>query len=138
MPTPRRRHVVGCHGAHAVDGRLRKGRTVQNGYDMMIIHGVNCLPRRWKTVLMRIEGTPPHYQIVIERGAAHFDEVEVEVEMERAVFSHVTRVMEQLRKRIHNELKSELGISAPIKRVEPRLIERSDAKAQRIIDKRSL
>ena len=58
--------------------------------------------------------------------------------MERAVFSDVTRVMEQLRKRIHNELKSELGISNFIKRFEPRLIERSDAKAQRIIDKRSL
>ena len=46
--------------------------------------------------------------------------------------------MEQLRKRIHDELKSELGISAQIKLVEPRSIQRSEGKAQRIIDKRSI
>ena len=46
--------------------------------------------------------------------------------------------MEQLRKRIHSEFKIELGISAHIKLVEPRSITRSEGKAQRIIDKRSL
>ena len=46
--------------------------------------------------------------------------------------------MEKLRKRIHDELKSELGISAHIKLVEPRSIARSEGKAKRIIDKRSI
>jgi phenylacetate-CoA ligase len=46
--------------------------------------------------------------------------------------------MEQLRKRIHAELKSELGISAHIKLCEPRSIPRSEGKAKRIIDKRSI
>ena len=46
--------------------------------------------------------------------------------------------LEQLRSRIHAELKSELGLSARIKLVEPRSIARSEGKAKRIIDKRSL
>lgn len=50
----------------------------------------------------------------------------------------MTRAMEQLRKRIHDELRSELGISAHIKLVEPRSIERSEGKAKRIIDKRMI
>ena len=106
--------------------------------DMMIIRGVNCFPSQIENVLMRIEGTQPHYQIVIDRGATHLDEIEVQVEVEEAVFSDVTRAMEQLRKRIHDELKSELGISAHIKLCEPRSIPRSEGKAKRIIDKRSI
>ena len=106
--------------------------------DMMIIRGVNCFPSQIEIVLMRIEGTQPHYQIVIDRGATHLDEIEIQVEVEEAIFSDVTRAMEHLRKRIHDELKSELGISAHIKLVEPRTITRSEGKAKRIIDKRSL
>ena len=106
--------------------------------DMMIIRGVNCFPSQIENVLMRIEGTQPHYQIVIDRGVTHLDEIEIQVEVEEAIFSDLTRGMEQLRKRIHSELKSELGISAHIKLVEPRSITRSEGKAQRIIDKRSL
>ena len=106
--------------------------------DLMIIRGVNCFPSQIENVLMRIEGTQPHYQIVIDRGTTHLDEIEIRVEVEEAIFSDVTRAMEHLRKRIHDELKSELGISAQIKLVEPRSIARSEGKAQRIIDKRSL
>ena len=106
--------------------------------DLMIIRGVNIFPSQIENVLMRIEGTQPHYLIVIDRGATHLDEIEIRVEVEEAIFSDVTRAMEQLRKRIHDELKSELGISAQIKLVEPRSIQRSEGKAQRIIDKRSI
>lgn len=106
--------------------------------DLMIIRGVNCFPSQIENVLMRIEGTQPHYQIVIDRGATHLDEIEVQVEVEEAIFSDLTSGMESLRKRIHDELKSELGISAHIKLVEPRTIARSEGKAKRIIDRRSI
>ena len=106
--------------------------------DMLIVRGVNCFPSQIENVLLRIEGTQPHYQIVIDRGASHLDEIEIQVEVEDAIFSDVTRGMEQLRSRIHAELKSELGLSARIKLVEPRSIARSEGKAKRIIDRRSL
>ena len=106
--------------------------------DMLIVRGVNCFPSQIENVLLRIEGTQPHYQIVIDRGATHLDEIEIQVEVEDAIFSDITRGMEQLRSRIHAELKSELGLSARIKLVEPRSIARSEGKAKRIIDKRSI
>ena len=106
--------------------------------DMLIVRGVNCFPSQIENVLLRIEGTQPHYQIVIDRGVTHLDEIEIQVEVEDAIFSDITRGMEQLRSRIHAELKSELGLSARIKLVEPRSIARSEGKAKRIIDKRSL
>ena len=106
--------------------------------DMMIIRGVNVFPTQIENVLMRIEGAQPHYRIIIDRGATHLDEIEIQVEVDEATLSDVTRAMEQLRKRIHSELRSELGISAHVKLVEPRSIERSEGKAKRIIDKRML
>ena len=65
-------------------------------------------------------------------------EIEIRVEVDEKVFSDVTSVLERLRQRIHDELRSELGISAHIHLAEPRSIPRSEGKAQRIIDKRSL
>ena len=105
--------------------------------DMMIIRGVNCFPSQIENVLLRIEGTEPQYQIIIDRGASHLDEIEIRVEVQESVFSDVTSKLESLRKKIHDELKSELGISARIHLAEPRSIPRSEGKAQRIIDKRS-
>ena len=106
--------------------------------DMMIIRGVNVFPSQIENVLVRIDGAQPHYRIIIDRGATHLDEIEIQVEVDETVLSDVTRAMEQLRKRSHDELRSELGISAHIKLVEPRSIERSEGKAKRIIDKRTL
>ena len=106
--------------------------------DMMIIRGVNVFPSQIENVLVRIDGAQPHYRIIIDRGATHLDEIEIQVEVDESVLSDVTRAMEQLRKRIHDELRSELGISAHIKLVEPRSIERSEGKAKRIIDKRMI
>jgi len=106
--------------------------------DLLIIRGVNVFPSQIEQVLTRIEGTQTHYQIVVDRGATHLDEIEIRVEVEEAFFSDVTGNMERLRKTIHDELKSELGLSALIKLVEPKGITRSEGKAQRIIDKRNI
>ena len=106
--------------------------------DMLIIRGVNVFPSQIENVLVRIEGAQPHYRIIVDRGATHLDEIEIQVEVEENMLSDVTRAMERLKKRIHDELRSELGISAHIKLVEPRSIERSEGKAKRIIDKRML
>lgn len=106
--------------------------------DMLIIRGVNVFPSQIEQVLMRIEGTEPHYQIVVDRGSTQLDEIEVHVEVEEAVFSDTTRSLERLRGTIEGEIRSELGIGAKVKLVEPKSIERSLGKAQRVIDKRTL
>ena len=104
--------------------------------DMLIIRGVNVFPTQIEGVLMRIEETQSHYQIIVDRGASHLDEIEIMVEVEESFFSDETKVLERIKEKIHNEIKSELGVNAVIKLVEPKSLERSLGKAQRVVDKR--
>lgn len=117
---------------------VRMHRLLGRTDDMLIIRGVNVFPSQIEHVLMDIEETEPHYQIVVDRGATHLDEVEIQVEVEESFFSDETKTMERIRAKIDNRIRSELGIGARIKLVEPKSIERSMGKAKRVIDKRQL
>ena len=106
--------------------------------DMLIIRGVNVFPSQIEQVLMRIEETEPHYQIVVDRGSQRLDDVEIMVEVEETFFSDATKNLESLRAKIESEIRSELGIGVKVRLVEPKSIERSLGKAQRVVDKRRL
>ena len=110
-----------------------KGRTD----DMLIIRGVNVFPSQIESVLLDIEETNPHYQLVITREGA-LDQIEVQVEVNEKFFSDEIRGLESLRKRIKSEIDSVLSISVKIKLVEPKTIARSEGKAKRVIDNRNL
>ncbi len=115
---------------------VKMHRLLGRNDDMMILRGVNVFPSQIENVLMRIEGTEPHYQIIIDRSKTHLDHVELQVEVEGALFSDETKDLEKVRNMIHEEMKQALGISLDIKLVEPKTIERSMGKAKRVIDKR--
>ena len=100
--------------------------------DMLIIRGVNVFPSQIEHVLMKVEGVEPHYVIVVDKTGT-LDELEVKVEVSAEVFSDEVRKLESLRKRIFEEMRSVLGISAKITLVEPKTIERSLGKAKRVI-----
>jgi phenylacetate-CoA ligase len=117
---------------------VRMHRLLGRTDDMLIIRGVNVFPSQIEHVLMRIEETEPHYEILVDRGSTHLDEIEIRVEVGRDIFSDETKDMEKIRNRIRSEMHSELGINAVIKLVEPKTIERSIGKAKRVIDKRTL
>jgi phenylacetate-CoA ligase len=106
--------------------------------DMLIIRGVNIFPSQIEQVLMRIEETEPQYQIVVDRGSTQLDEVEILVEVQESIFSDSTKNLEILREKIEAEIRSDLGIGARVKLIEPKTIERSIGKAQRVVDKRTL
>ena len=53
---------------------------------MFIIRGVNVFPSQVETALLQVEGTLPHYQIVLTREKG-LDEMEVQVEVTPEVFS---------------------------------------------------
>ncbi|MDL2229105.1 phenylacetate--CoA ligase [Treponema sp. OttesenSCG-928-L16] len=106
--------------------------------DMLIIRGVNVFPSQIEHALIEIEGTDPHYLIIVDRGANHLDEVELQVEVKKDFFSDETRGLEVLRAKIENVMKSKLGLAMKVKLVEPKSIERSIGKAKRVIDKRKI
>ncbi len=110
-----------------------KGRTD----DMLIVRGVNLFPSQIENVLMRIDETEPHYQLVLERKKG-LDELTVEVEARPGIFFDEVRKLEEIEKRIAREIEAELSLRVGVRLVEPRRIERSTGKAKRVIDKRQL
>ncbi|MDA3899347.1 MAG: phenylacetate--CoA ligase [Spirochaetes bacterium] len=105
--------------------------------DMLIIRGVNIFPSQIESVLMEVEGTEPHYQIIVDRSGA-LDDVEVKVEVAEDLFSDELKVLDNLKTKIMERFRNVLGISAKITLVEPLSIARSEGKAIRVVDKRHL
>ena len=106
--------------------------------DMLIIRGVNVFPSQIEQALIEIEGTEPQYLIIINREN-HLDEVELQVEVKKELFSDETRGLETLRNRIEQIMKSKLQIGLKVKLVEPKTIVRPEAgKVKRVIDNRKI
>ncbi len=105
--------------------------------DMMIIRGVNVFPSQIEEVIMSVEGVEPHYQIVVTRDGS-LDNIEVQVEVSEEIFSDEIKNLETLSRTLQMNIKDRLGISAKISLVEPKTIQRSEGKAQRVIDKRKI
>ncbi len=105
--------------------------------DMLIIKGVNVFPMQIESVLFNIDGTEPHYRIVVEREN-HQDRATVLVEVKESLFSDQMSQQSELINIIRKQLSSELGIGVAVKLVEERTLERFEGKGQRVIDKRKI
>ncbi len=105
--------------------------------DMLIIRGVNVFPSQIEAVLMEVEGTEPHYQIIVDRKGS-LDDIEVKVEVNEKLFSDEIKVLDSLSRKISDRFRSVLGISAKVTLVEPSSIARSEGKAVRVIDRRKI
>jgi phenylacetate-CoA ligase len=113
----------------------RMSRVMGRSDDMLIIRGVNVFPSQIESVLIEIEGTEPHYQIIIERKGA-MDEATVLVEAAEHIFFDQMRRQREVVEVIKKRLAQELGLSVEVKLVEKKTLQRFEGKAQRVIDKR--
>jgi len=116
---------------------LRMERVSGRSDDMLIIRGVNVFPSQIESVLMTIKGVEPHYLLIVDRQG-NLDTLEVHVEVNESVFSDEVKDLQALGRTIEKEIKDLLGVSAGVKLVEPKTIQRSEGKAQRVIDKRKI
>jgi phenylacetate-CoA ligase len=116
---------------------MRMSRVMGRTDDMLIIRGVNVFPSQIETILFDIEGTEPHYQIVVERKEA-LDDATVLVEVSESIFFDEMKKQSELITLIRRRMASELGISVDVKLVEKKTLERFEGKAKRVIDKRKL
>jgi phenylacetate-CoA ligase len=116
---------------------MRMERVSGRSDDMLIIRGVNVFPSQIESVLMNIEGVEPHYLLIVDRQGT-LDTLEVHVEVNEKVFSDEVKNLQSLGRRIEKEIKDLLGVNAGVKLVEPKTIQRSEGKAQRVIDKRKI
>ena len=115
----------------------RMSRIMGRTDDMLIIKGVNVFPTQIEAVLFAIEGTEPHYRIIVERENNE-DRITVMVEVVESIFFDEMKKQRALVDTIKRRLASELGIHIEVKLVEEKTLERFDGKGARVIDKRQL
>ena len=105
--------------------------------DMLIIRGVNVFPSQVEAALLTVEGTTPHYMLVVDR-VNNTDTLEVQVEVAENVFTDEIKSLETLSKAVHDKLKMAIGLNAKVKLVEPNGLEHFDGKSKHVTDKRKL
>ena len=105
--------------------------------DMLIIRGVNIFPQQVEEVLLRANGVEPHYRLVVDRQGS-MDSLLVEVEMSGGMFSDEVSDLVALERSLESDLRATLGIQARCRLLNPKSIERSEGKAQRIVDRREV
>jgi phenylacetate-CoA ligase len=135
----RTRDITSLEPARCACGRtLRRIRRIgRRSDDMLIIRGVNLFPSQIEAALLKVEGTLPHYQIIVDRQR-DLDTLEVQVEVTPEALSDTVGGMEQMQARLAHSIESITGLRPAVKLVAPRTIQRSEGKAKRVTDKRIL
>ena len=113
---------------------VRMNKVTGRTDDMIKIRGITVFPSQIEAVLSEIEGTEPHFQIILERKAG-VDELTVLVEVSESIFFDQVRKQKDFIERIKSRLASEIGISVEVKPVEKQTIGRLEGK---VMDKRTL
>ena len=114
---------------------VRMNKVLGRTDDMLIIKGVNVFPSQIESVLVGMEHIGPHYKIVVRKDG-YMDDIEVKVELSDGDMLEDYSKLEGLKNNIQEELRSVLQIDAAVKLVEPRTLERTTGKAERVVDLR--
>ena len=115
---------------------IRMHKPMGRSDDMMIIRGVNVFPSQIEAVLLN-NGYAPNYQIVVDR-MNNTDTFDILVEMDEEMFGDTVSAITSKEKALQAAMRAMLGINPAIHLVAPHSIQRSEGKAVRVIDKRSL
>ena len=100
--------------------------------DMMKIKGVIVFPSQIEAALLKVEGVSGYYQLVKEKkGSITTLSVEVEPTEERYKEGN----LDELEKKIEEEIYSILNLHVPVKVLPPKTISRSTGKAKRVVEK---
>ena len=135
----RTRDITSLNDERCACGRttVRMNKVSGRSDDMLIIRGVNVFPSQIESVLLEVPEVAPHYLICVDR-VHNLDSLEIQVEVSGKMFSDEIKCLERIERRIKAEVESTLGIVVEVKLVEPNTIARSEGKAKRVIDRRSL
>ncbi|MBN2654519.1 MAG: phenylacetate--CoA ligase [Nitrospirae bacterium] len=135
----RTKDITALHRGKCACGRttVRMERITGRSDDMLKIRGVIVFPSQIEKALLEMKGIEPHYQIIVTRPH-HLDEIEVQVEATKEIFSDEIRHLEAVRDKIENHIEKAIGLRVKVTLVEPKSLPRSEGKAIRVIDKRAI
>ena len=113
----------------------RMTRVIGRTDDMIKVKGINIFPSQIEAVLFEIEGTEPHYQLIVDRKGSE-DELKVLVEVSESMFFDQMKKQRELVELIRKRLFNEIGISLDVKLVEKKTLQQSEGKVKKVIDYR--
>ena len=129
---------------------VRMARVSGRTDDMLIIRGVNVFPSQVESVLLMSPQVEPHYRLIVTRKGA-MDNMEVQVEIKPSLYKEVSTAMLSLddvttftehdvlvglKGDIQKNIKDIIGVNTKVTFKEPGSIERTEGKAQRVVDLR--
>lgn len=115
---------------------VRMERITGRSDDMIKVRGVMVYPSQIEKALLKIPDLVPYYRIIVTRPK-FLDEMEVQVEASKNIFSDEIRHIEQIERNISKLIHDEIGLRVNVTLVEPETIERTEGKAVRVIDERN-
>ncbi len=127
-----------------IPGKCKCGRTSRRidriagrADDMLIIKGVNIYPMQIEKIIMAIPEVGENYLIELYREG-FIDQIKVKVEIKEQYFVEDMRALQGLQKLIANKLRDEILVTPRVELVQHNSIEKSEGKAQRVIDTREV
>ncbi|MDO4569446.1 MAG: phenylacetate--CoA ligase [Planctomycetia bacterium] len=104
--------------------------------DMLIIRGVNVFPSQIETGILRVEGTLPHFQILLTRSGG-LDQMEVRVEVNADVLGDTIASIEGFKQKVAQSIENIIGLHIRVTPVTPHTLKRSEGKINRVVDLRN-
>jgi phenylacetate-CoA ligase len=123
-----------------IPGTARTMRRIEriNGRsdDMLIVHGVNIFPSQIEELVLADKRLSPHYQLELHRQG-HLDRLDVVVEGRNGAATDVEQAQSCARDLAHH-VKSMIGVTVHARVVAEGSIARSNGKAKRVVDFRTV
>ena len=105
--------------------------------DLILFHGVGFFPAQIEEILFEVEGTSPHYQIILAReGSVDTLEIKVEVSEKIPAMDEV-KTLQSLQAQLARRLRAALDVEAKVTFVEPRSLRDVAGVKGRVVDRRA-
>lgn len=105
--------------------------------DMLTVRGINVFPSQIEHVLKNIPEVGDQFMVYIDR-LNHLDEMTIEVEINKHLFSGELSDLARLQNKIGKALHETLTLRANVQLVEPGSLPRFEGKAKRVVDRRKI
>ncbi len=105
--------------------------------DMLTVRGINVFPSQIEHVLKNIPEVGDQFMVYIDR-VNHLDEMTIDVEINKHLFSGELSDLARLQNKIGKALHETLILRANVRLVEPGSLPRFEGKAKRVVDWRTI
>jgi phenylacetate-CoA ligase len=113
----------------------RMAKVMGRSDEMIIVRGINIFPCKFEEFILKFKALSPNYQIQIDRER-ELDTLEIQVEPNPDYLLPLDE--DDLKKSLVTVIKEQLGITARVRLVPPKTVERGQLKTQRVFDMRHL